>query len=553
MDLIKAQLARVQQQLAGLTASQKMLTLTLVAVMVGTLVWWAKYAGEPAMEPLLNQTMSKDDLANIKNGLDLRGITSAVQGDKIYVPAEQKWDALGYLGEQRMLPADTKTGFDEMIANMSPWDSPTKTAKMFAEAKQRTLARVIGQFSGVVSATVFIDTPDHRSFVNQSTPTATINIVTRHGDRAPGKLAIAAADLVCGAQAGLKRRNVAVIIDSNAIPLPDQEDNGYAGSSEFIESRRDAEKYFEDKVRGQLTFIPQLMTTVNVELDIKSSSQQTHTPNAQNTVSKVLSESNQSTEVAAPAQPQGEAGAVPNAGLSLNSGSGGSGAGGNTTSNDKTEYKLDIGTTDTVTRTPAGYFHATNATVRVPRSYFVGVYKARNPGAKDPDEVALQPVITAELEQIRNDVKMCTGLAQDDAVVVQPYTDVTPVYPAFAAAAAAAADDAKAGGATAMVTGHAKEIALGVLAVASLFMVSMMVKRSAPAPLVMPEVEKKEPETFGGEDVAGEAGSGEALLDGMELDDDSVRTQHMLEQVSTMVKENPDAAATLVKRWLNRT
>jgi flagellar biosynthesis/type III secretory pathway M-ring protein FliF/YscJ len=38
----------------------------------------------------------------------------------------------------------------------------------------------------------------------------------------------------------------------------------------------------------------------------------------------------------------------------------------------------------------------------------------------------------------------------------------------------------------------------------------------------------------------------------MEVDDDSVRTQQMIGQVSSMVKENPEGAASLVKRWLNR-
>ena len=46
---------------------------------------------------------------------------------------------------------------------------------------------------------------------------------------------------------------------------------------------------------------------------------------------------------------------------------------------------------------------------------------------------------------------------------------------------------------------------------------------------------------------------GDSMLDGMELDEDAVRAQQMLEQVSTLVEENPDAAATLVKRWLNRS
>jgi flagellar biosynthesis/type III secretory pathway M-ring protein FliF/YscJ len=43
-----------------------------------------------------------------------------------------------------------------------------------------------------------------------------------------------------------------------------------------------------------------------------------------------------------------------------------------------------------------------------------------------------------------------------------------------------------------------------------------------------------------------------SALDGVEMDDDAIRTQQVLDQVSNMVKENPDGAAALVKRWLSR-
>jgi flagellar biosynthesis/type III secretory pathway M-ring protein FliF/YscJ len=79
------------------------------------------------------------------------------------------------------------------------------------------------------------------------------------------------------------------------------------------------------------------------------------------------------------------------------------------------------------------------------------------------------------------------------------------------------------------------------------------VRKSAPVPVIAAPVELKEaPPLAGGEDIAGEAVEGNPLLDGMELDEDAIKAQQMVEQVSTMVKENPDAAANLVKRWLNR-
>ena len=102
-----------------------------------------------------------------------------------------------------------------------------------------------------------------------------------------------------------------------------------------------------------------------------------------------------------------------------------------------------------------------------------------------------------------------------------------------------------------------KEIILGVLALISLFMVSMVVRKGTPAPAVAVAAPAAAaggpaPVLDAASELAGEVGTGGTTLDGMELDDDAIRTQQMLEQVSSLVKENPDSAATLVKRWLNR-
>ena len=92
----------------------------------------------------------------------------------------------------------------------------------------------------------------------------------------------------------------------------------------------------------------------------------------------------------------------------------------------------------------------------------------------------------------------------------------------------------------------------------SLFMVSMMVRKGAPA-LAMPALAAGPvaaagpPGTLNTEEaLAGEVGGAGTMLNGMELDEDAVRDQQMVEQVSSMVKENPDAAASLVKRWMSR-
>jgi flagellar biosynthesis/type III secretory pathway M-ring protein FliF/YscJ len=52
---------------------------------------------------------------------------------------------------------------------------------------------------------------------------------------------------------------------------------------------------------------------------------------------------------------------------------------------------------------------------------------------------------------------------------------------------------------------------------------------------------------------AAEVGEGGQALDGIELDDKAVRAQQVVEQVSNLVKENPEVAASMIKKWMSRS
>jgi flagellar biosynthesis/type III secretory pathway M-ring protein FliF/YscJ len=156
-------------------------------------------------------------------------------------------------------------------------------------------------------------------------------------------------------------------------------------------------------------------------------------------------------------------------------------------------------------------------------------------------------VIDAEMEKFRTSVVNCTSIQDPQRVAVSMYNDA----PSPLLAAATAAPTGTVGE---MLSRYSKEIAVGALALISLFMVSMMVRKSTPAPIVAAAPTPREtPHLDGIPEIAGIVSHGDSMLDGMELDEDTVRTQQMLDQVSTLVGENPDAAANLVKRWLNRT
>jgi flagellar biosynthesis/type III secretory pathway M-ring protein FliF/YscJ len=564
MDVLKAQLARIQQQLSGLTASQKMLSAALVAIMAMTLIWWSRYAGEAELEPLLNQSFSQDDIGQITARLDSRSIRYTVTGDRIMVPSDRKIEVLADLGFAHLLPQRTNQGFDDIIKQMTPWDPADKTAHLWTEAKQRTLAAVISNFPGIREADVVIDPRDERRFDGHDVlPSAMVYITTSNRDdstQSIRQLATAAADVIAGAEAGLSRGRVTVVVDGATIPVPDKNaDDGMLDGDSIVGATRASEEMYRDKIKQLLGDISGLFVSVHVELNTKKVETQETTVDPKTSAHLSVSEEEHTVESTG-SSPAGEPGASSN--LTTNGGLavGGpvSGGGGNTSSEDQTTntYQNVISSRTEHTIQGPGDAPPVSASVRVPRSYFIGMYKDLHKGTDpDSDQTGLDALVKQELDTIRAEVKSCTGIKSDDGVTVNWYSDGV----SAAGSLSAAAPTVGASPVTALLESHVRDIGVSVLAAFSLLMVMMMVRKGggmavapahadSPAAKSTPHLSHLAPDS----QLAGEVAEGARTMEGMELDEESLKTQQMVDQVSSMVTENPDAAANLVKRWLNK-
>lgn len=551
MDFIKAQYERIQQQLNGLSASQRMLTFTMLVIMGITLVYWVKYAGKPEMEALLDQPMAAQDLTNIRMKLDGMGIHYEVTGDRILVPSEKKDGALAALYYDQALPSNTSTGWDAIVKQINPWNSEAQNAQWWLQAKQAKLAEVIRGFPDVADANVIIDATDHRGFGDKAIrPSATINIKMREGRRANKKLVMAAADMVAGSQAGLDRGRIKVVVNGVSYPVQPDGPDSIGGGDELVDIRQMNEAYYSDKIAKQLGWMQsEVFVSVAVDINGKTTDETstTYDPKGGAKIeTKIRSKTSDESSGNASAD---EPGVGANTQASLGDGGGGAKQS-HSENEDETEFQSQLSSKQEVSHEAPGKATVMSATVRVPHSYFVRVYKEQNPNAKNPpDDATLQPAVDAELKKIRTDVKNCAHLTDDSAVAVETYYDtvISDSNPVLATTNTPT-------GMSGLVGGHAKEIALGVLAVVSLFMMATMVKKGAPAPVVasVPVPEGPPVQLAAGEEVVGEAGDGETILGGMELDEDAAKTQQMLGQVSDLVKDNPDAAANLIKRWMNK-
>jgi flagellar M-ring protein FliF len=555
MDFVKAQFDKIKEQLAGLNASQRMLAGSLAVIMVMTLLWWSRYAGTSEMEDLLPQDFSAEEVRRVSDLLDAKGIQKKVVGNRVQVPVDRRFEALAQLTYEGAGPTDTSAGFDDIIAKMdSPWNTQVKQDVMFNRAKETMLAQVMREWPGVRDARVVINAAQKRAFGEADvSPSATVNLKMKGaGEKANKRLIAAAADAIAGAVAGMNRSRVNVIVDGASHNVGDKDEAGGVNGDSWMDLVKEGERHFSQKIQERLRNIDGVLVSVTVDPNMKSLRSEKETFDKSNTFDKMIESTERTNESTTTSRPPSEPGAVPNTGGANQAasigGGGGAGSEGTTTNENETKTKMQVfpAVVREYLRSPAGASAVVGASVSIPRSHLIQIYKAVFPSAKDPDDAQLQPLIDKEMARVKANVLGCVSQTPEDKISVDWYYDYLP-------AGESAGQPAVATSIPLALTGHLKEVALGALAVVSLFMVSMMVRKATPAPIVPPMPEKPSRPAFTpAEEPVAEASEGLQEMDGIEVDTDSVRNQQIISQVSSMVKENPDAAANLVKRWLSR-
>jgi flagellar biosynthesis/type III secretory pathway M-ring protein FliF/YscJ len=382
-----------------------------------------------------------------------------------------------------------------------------------------------------------------------------VSLTLKSGEKPNQRMAEAAAALVSGSVANLSRHKVNVLINMQPFNVRDREDpdlSGGVAGEEWLGMQQKAEQYYKRKIDEYFAaWVEGVISTVSVDPNFKRTEQTVHAVDPKNVFQKEVSAEQVTEESNSTQNGAAEPGLASNAPLAIaEAPAGGNDATSTTNDKTKTDFVVDYGKTNTRSTDPGGNARVTGASVLLPRSHFVRTYR-KNKGMSDdqqPDETVLEAFIAQELVRLKPAVQRCLNGASPEIVHVESYTDLMPLASVGSPQVASAAPMML------LVTSHAKEIALGALALVSLFMVSSMVKKGSASPIAA---------TYAGavknaplappEELAGEVRESGPLLDGMELDEDSVKAQQMLNQVANLVEENPDAAATLVKRWLNRS
>jgi flagellar biosynthesis/type III secretory pathway M-ring protein FliF/YscJ len=555
MDFLRKYLTTIKLQLAGLTISQKLLIGLLVVVMAATVFFTVTFSAKPDMVPLIAQSMTAEDINRVE--MNLKGkYDYQVQGDQVLVPSDKAYQIRGELFAAQALPKDTTAAFTALIKDNNLLKTDGMSAREWNVALADTLSKMLREFPYIDDATVVIAQGERSGLGRDAIPSsATVTLKTRSGEGLTTSQVVAIVSMVQGAVAGIKGKDVHVIdglrsylAPSDDTPMP----------SDLLEFKRSIEDDLVRKLYTMFGDIGNVKIAVNAvpDLSIRNQTKEIYDPK----VAKADTQSTSKETTSNEGTGGGEPGVKPNVSVAATDSSNSKSS--SSTKDDSTSTEVRFNKTTEVAQLPAGTeLKDLTASISIPRSYFVSIYRriVHDPKA-DPDDDKLQPTIDEQTKLAKTRAKNTIGAKTDDQINVDWFDDTVAIRQVDVAQAGIAS-----GSLTTMVSQYGKPVGLLFVALCVLGPMLMMVRRAVPNTAggeVDPSLffgggggkgkrKAGTPDQLDtGDDVFGEANEGEAVLTGIELDDETLQSRKMVDEVSTMVKENPENAAALVKRWM---
>jgi flagellar biosynthesis/type III secretory pathway M-ring protein FliF/YscJ len=538
MEFIRKNLAQIQEQLKNLSLSNKLLFLMIFVVIIFSFFWMVYLAATPETVPLLDQPLADTMLAGIQNQLEQRGAYHEIKGGRIMVKRQDRNVLLAQLQMDRALPADMSETWRKWIQETDMWLPQEDRQNRWQLAKEERLGQIIQCMDGVQQARVIINAGSKQYLAEgpSSNPSASVSITMQSGVKPPKRLITAVADFVSSAVDRLARDRVSIVVDGASFRAPG-EDSSF--SSDALDIRQANERYYSEKIL-QVLGIERALVGVFVDLNTEAVQTETREYTGDPVPLRESSKKRSSDQK----NPSGEPGTRPNTGLAVTPPD----AGGEKSSDKETdtEYNPERNLTHIIKKNSLGTIKSIRATVNVPSSYFADIYRRQTGKADKPKDTDLAPIVTAQLESIRKKILPLINQTDPAAVEVSQYYDLAPTAEATALASSGSLS-------VPQLAQYGKPAGLLVLALVSLLMVLMMLKKASGG-IGIPSVEgtaveNPEPlEADGGP--IGEAAGSEGVLEGIEVDEKTLRSRKMAEQVATMIKEDPAGAANLVRRWI---
>jgi flagellar M-ring protein FliF len=372
LEIVRRILARVQKYLGGMNSSQKLLIASLCVILVMTLFLVGQYAGKPDMVPLLPGASAEDQARAYET---IKARFKVTNNGQLMVASAQQQSALAAVTQAGAAPANSPVVFENILKAQSWINSRETNRQIYKVMLDNYLSGILGKFSGIKRAQVFVDAPEAQGFgVSVRKPKASIALWSDDGRSLPQATVDAAAHLVAGSVAGLELSAITVndAAVSRARTVTTDDDFSPTVYREYAAAM---EKGYKSKIERLLSAIDGVLVEVTASVDVSKVRAQVsrNLPMNEGSISSVMKEST-TTSTDAQGSAAAEAGVRSNQQASISTG-GGAAGGRSEQKTEETEYDNKIGTRSEVIDDPRGMPTHVVATVAIPRVYIVGLLK----------------------------------------------------------------------------------------------------------------------------------------------------------------------------------
>lgn len=475
-------------------------------------------------------------------GADLKSYE--IRGTQILVPRGQKAAYMAALADAGALPPNIHAVLEEPLKNAGSFMSSAEREARQKVAKQKFLGMVISSMAGIRTAFVLYETKKKGGLMRDEVTTAAVTVMPTVSDKLNDKQVSTIRHLV--ASAINTPPNTVTIVDMAGFNyFGDPEGGGSGGESRFVTLKRVHAEDFRSKILDTLSYVPGVTVAVNVELNLEKEWSETdikYNPKgfAFSEIDESISENSEMPGVAGPPGVGSQGGGMTPIRLSASYGKGSS------TTLESTKRAVD--SIPDVARTDIQKEGLTprrvTVSIAVPSSYFEKVWHQRNPPEEGqepatPDQTELDKIRITEEVTIKDAIAILLPVPEGtvdarDLVQVTTFQDIPPAEMPVPGMSE-----------NAMVWFGQYWSTVGMIGLAAFSMVMLRsMVRSFPS-----EVESSGPRLASVEGEEGEVSEEDDMEHRLSRFAGSGRS--LRDELSELVKEDPDAAANILKGWIS--
>ena len=319
-------------------------------------------------------------------------------GNRLQIPRGQEHAYVAALADNSALPKDFNSIFDEASLGGGTFESPKARELRVRMLRQKYLSLVLSNLPNIEQATVQFDERRLSGLLRGSELTAMAAVRGKSNKRLSEQLVETIRYTVSSAVAGLSPENVTVtdLATGQAFRLRPKDARG-----EYAQRKIELESYYQRKIDEALSIYPGVVVGVNVDLD----------PKVRETTSKVSFDPRPTaieTSSSRKKSEQSETGGRPGTDPNLVVGNQPRSAGGSTNrkstlDEQKEEQRAVAGREQVVTETASLVPKYVSASIAIPKSYLVRVWRESNPPPQGQDP---KPPNDADLEQVRQKIHL---------------------------------------------------------------------------------------------------------------------------------------------------